>query len=121
MQGKLLPNEQFTLAALKTELGAGKGFPVVHIASHFVLIAGSGDEPFLMMGGDNAGDANGFEWNLSDDGKFAGRLPRNAPADSLGLQHGQGLQIPQRPGDGLAWAWLRSKRMPKPCWPRSGT
>ena len=66
MDGKLLPNEQFTLAALKTELGTGKGFPVVHIASHFVLIAGSGDEPFLMMGGDNAGDANGFEWNLSD-------------------------------------------------------
>ncbi len=66
MDGKLLPNEQFTLAALKTELGAGKGFPVVHIASHFVLVAGSGDEPFLMMGGDNTGDANGFEWNLSD-------------------------------------------------------
>jgi CHAT domain-containing protein len=66
MAGKLLPNEQFTLAALKTELGAGKSFPVVHIASHFVLIAGSGDEPFLMMGGDSAGDANGFEWNLSE-------------------------------------------------------
>jgi CHAT domain-containing protein len=66
MDGKLLPNEQFTLAALKTELGSGKGFPVVHIASHFVLVAGSGDEPFLMMGGDNAGDAHGFEWNLSD-------------------------------------------------------
>ncbi len=66
MDGKLLPNEQFTLAALKMELGEGKGFPVVHIASHFVLVAGSGDEPFLMMGGDNAGDANGFEWSLSD-------------------------------------------------------
>ncbi len=66
MQGKLLPDDQFTLAALKTELGAGKGFPVVHIASHFVLVAGSGDEPFLMMGGDNAGNANGFAWNLSE-------------------------------------------------------
>jgi CHAT domain-containing protein len=66
MQGILLPDDQFTLAALKTQLGAGKGFPVVHIASHFVLMAGSGDEPFLMMGGDNAGNANGFEWNLSD-------------------------------------------------------
>ena len=66
MDGKLLPNEQFTLAALKRELGTGKGFPVVHIASHFVLVAGSGDEPFLMMGGENMGDANGFEWNLSD-------------------------------------------------------
>jgi CHAT domain-containing protein len=66
MAGRLLPDEQFTLAALKSELGAGKSFPVVHIASHFVLIAGSGDEPFLMMGGDNTGDANGYEWNLSD-------------------------------------------------------
>jgi CHAT domain-containing protein len=66
MQGKILPDEQFTLAALKTELGSGSGFPVVHIASHFVLIAGTGDEPFLLMGGNNAGDANGFEWNLSD-------------------------------------------------------
>ena len=66
MQGKLLPDDQFTLAALKSELGAGKGFPVVHIASHFVLEAGSGDEPFLMMGGDRVPDANGYAWNLSD-------------------------------------------------------
>ena len=39
---------------------------MVHIASHFVLIAGAGDEPFLLMGGNNAGDAKGFEWNLSE-------------------------------------------------------
>ncbi len=36
MEGKLLPNEQFTLAALKTELGARKSVSVIHIASHFV-------------------------------------------------------------------------------------
>jgi CHAT domain-containing protein/Tfp pilus assembly protein PilF len=65
MQGKLMPDEQFTLANLKSALGAGSDFSVVHIASHFVLIAGSGDEPFLMMGGDNTGDPSGFEWNLS--------------------------------------------------------
>jgi CHAT domain-containing protein/Tfp pilus assembly protein PilF len=65
MQGKLMPDEQFTLANLKSALGAGSDFSVVHIASHFVLIAGSGDEPFLMMGGDNSGDPSGFEWNLS--------------------------------------------------------
>ena len=65
MEGKLLPNDQFTLAALKTELGAGGGFPVVHIASHFVEEAGSGAEPFLMLGGEDAGEANGYEWNLS--------------------------------------------------------
>ncbi len=66
MQGKILPDEQFTLAALKTALGSGGGFPVVHIASHFVLIAGTGNEPFLLMGGNNTGDAKGFEWNLSE-------------------------------------------------------
>jgi CHAT domain-containing protein/Tfp pilus assembly protein PilF len=65
MQGKLMPDEQFTLANLKSALGTGGDFSVVHIASHFVLIAGSGDEPFLMMGGDNTGDPGGFEWNLS--------------------------------------------------------
>ncbi|MGA8629833.1 MAG: tetratricopeptide repeat protein [Terracidiphilus sp.] len=66
MQGKLLPDDRFTLAALKAALGAGSNFSVVHIASHFVLEAGSGDEPFLMMGGDNTGNGNGFEWNLSE-------------------------------------------------------
>jgi CHAT domain-containing protein len=66
MDGKLLPNDQFTLAAMKTELGAGKSFPVVHIASHFVVETGSGDEPFLLMGGEDAGDPKGYEWNLSE-------------------------------------------------------
>jgi len=65
MEGKLLPNEQFTLAALKTELGADKGFAVVHIASHFVVEAGNGEEPYLMLGGENSGDAQGYQWNLS--------------------------------------------------------
>jgi CHAT domain-containing protein len=66
MEGQLLRNEQFTLAALKTELGAGKGFAVVHIASHFVVEAGSGAEPYLMLGGENAGEAKGYAWDLSE-------------------------------------------------------
>jgi CHAT domain-containing protein len=66
MEGKLLPNDQFTLAALKTELGAGKSFPVVHIASHFVVETGSGEEPYLMLGGEDTGDAKGYAWDLSD-------------------------------------------------------
>ncbi len=66
MQGKILPDEQFTLAALRTELGSDTGFTVVHIASHFVLIAGSGDEPYLLMGGNELGEGKGFEWNLSE-------------------------------------------------------
>jgi CHAT domain-containing protein len=66
MEGKLLPNDQFTLAALKSELGTGKNVPVVHIASHFVVETGSGDEPFLMLGGEDTGDAKGYAWNLSE-------------------------------------------------------
>jgi CHAT domain-containing protein len=66
MQGKLLPNEQFTLAALKTELGGARSFPVVHIASHFVVETGSGSEPYLMLGGGDTGEANGYAWDLSE-------------------------------------------------------
>jgi CHAT domain-containing protein len=66
MEGKLLGNDQFTLAALKAELGEGTGFPVVHIASHFVVETGSGDEPYLMLGGETSGEAAGYKWNLSE-------------------------------------------------------
>lgn len=65
LEGKLLPNEQFTLAALKRELGSGKSFAVVHIASHYVAESGSGDEPYLMLGGEDSGAAEGYELTLS--------------------------------------------------------
>jgi CHAT domain-containing protein len=63
MDGKLLPDEQFTLAALKTQLGSS--FPVVHIASHFVMESGSGEEPYLMLGGENVGGTEGYALTLS--------------------------------------------------------
>jgi CHAT domain-containing protein len=66
MEGKLLPNDKFTLAALNTELGSGKGVPVVHIASHFVVETGSGTEPYLMLGGENSAAPEGFPWTLSE-------------------------------------------------------
>jgi CHAT domain-containing protein len=66
MEGKLLPNDQFTLAALESELGSGRSDAVVHIASHFVVETGSGAEPYLMLGGENAGTAQGFAWSLSE-------------------------------------------------------
>jgi len=65
MEGRLLPNDQFTLAALKSELGAGKSVPVVHIASHFVVQTGGDAEPYLMLGGENAGTAEGYALTLS--------------------------------------------------------
>jgi CHAT domain-containing protein len=65
IDGILLPDERFTYAALKTQLGAETTFPVVHIASHFVLESGSGKEPYLMLGGENAGDPDGYQLTLS--------------------------------------------------------
>ncbi len=65
MDGVLLPDDRFTYAALKTQLAAGSTFPVVHIASHFVLDSGSGKEPYLMLGGETAGDPGGYQLTLS--------------------------------------------------------
>jgi CHAT domain-containing protein len=65
IEGRLLADDQFTLAALTNLMGDGKRFSIVHIASHFVLAPGSGEEPYLMLGGNNAGTPNGFAWSLS--------------------------------------------------------
>ena len=65
MAGRLLSNEQFTLSVLKTELGPGNSFPVVHIASHFVMETGGVDEPYLMLGGESTGTAEGYALTLS--------------------------------------------------------
>jgi CHAT domain-containing protein len=65
MEGRLLPNDQFTLAAFRSELGAGKAVPVVHIASHFVVETGGDAEPYLMLGGENAGAPEGYALTLS--------------------------------------------------------
>jgi tetratricopeptide (TPR) repeat protein len=100
MEGRLLGNEQFTLAALKTELGAGKSFPVVHIASHFVVEAGSGEEPYLMLGGESSGDAAGICADAVEDGGLHHQLSWDAVADALRVQHGQGRRRQRRHGDG---------------------
>ncbi len=65
MHGRLYYDDRFTYAELKEQLGSGAGFPVVHIASHFVLEAGGDAEPYLMLGGENAGDTGGFPLTLS--------------------------------------------------------
>jgi CHAT domain-containing protein len=65
MAGRLLSDEQFTLAALKTQLAPGQSFPVVHIASHFVEEVGSENEPYLMLGGENSGAMEGYALTLS--------------------------------------------------------
>jgi CHAT domain-containing protein len=65
LDGVLLPDERFTWSALKTQLGPSSPFSVVHIASHFVLETGSGTEPYLMLGGNDNADPQGFPLTLS--------------------------------------------------------
>jgi CHAT domain-containing protein len=65
MEGKLVLDDQFTLAAMKSQLTHGGKYSIVHIASHFVEQAGNGREPYLMLGGDTAGSTAGFELTLS--------------------------------------------------------
>ncbi len=65
IDGVLLSDEQFTFAALKAQLGARSSFPVVHIASHFVLEAEGGSEPYLMLGGETSGEPQGYLLTLS--------------------------------------------------------
>jgi CHAT domain-containing protein/Tfp pilus assembly protein PilF len=65
MDGQLLPDDQFTYAAMKTRLSGPSSFSVIHIASHFVLETRGGDEPYLMLGGETAGQAEGFPLTLS--------------------------------------------------------
>jgi CHAT domain-containing protein len=65
LNGILLPNERFTYEALKSELGGGTAYPVVHIASHFVLEEGGGSEPYLMLGGESTGVPEGYPLTLS--------------------------------------------------------
>ena len=65
LDGVLLSNERFTWSALKSQLAPGSAFPVVHIASHFVLETGKGEEPYLMLGGNENSDPQGFPLTLS--------------------------------------------------------
>ncbi len=65
LEGLLLPDERFTYSALRTELDSAPGFPVVHIASHFVLETGGDTEPYLMLAGEDAGVPQGFPLTLS--------------------------------------------------------
>ena len=65
MDGHLLPDDRFTYAAMTTELAGTSGFPVIHIASHFILETGEGNEPYLMLGGETTGKPEGFALTLS--------------------------------------------------------
>ena len=65
LEGRLLSNEEFTLDAMKTQLGVGRRFAVVHIASHFVEQTGGTEEPYLMLGGESGGGTDGFPLTLS--------------------------------------------------------
>ncbi len=65
IDGHLLPDDRFTYAAMKDQLSGPSAFPVIHIASHFILETGGGNEPYLMLGGETQGQPEGFPLTLS--------------------------------------------------------
>lgn len=65
MDGHMLPDERFTYAAMTTALAGTSAFPVIHIASHFILETGEGTEPYLMLGGETIPQPEGFPLTLS--------------------------------------------------------
>jgi CHAT domain-containing protein len=65
LDGSILSDEMFTFTALKTRLAPGSTIPVIHIASHFVMQSSKGEEPYLMLGGDDASAPDGYPLTLS--------------------------------------------------------
>jgi CHAT domain-containing protein len=62
LSGKLVSNDDFTLAALEDNLH--QHYPVVHIASHFAFRYGNAGESYLLLGGDQTGGP-GYALTLS--------------------------------------------------------
>jgi CHAT domain-containing protein/Tfp pilus assembly protein PilF len=65
LSGSVLPNEQFTYMALKSRLEGETPYPVIHIASHFVMDPGQGSEPYLLLAGDEKEQQDGYRLTLS--------------------------------------------------------
>ena len=63
LPGRILLDEAFTQQALQQQLQ--QRFPLVHIASHFVL-GMTTDESYLLLGGEKTGDSSGYQLRLSD-------------------------------------------------------
>ncbi len=99
LDGVLLPDERFTWSAIKTQLAPGSGFPIVHIASHFVLESGSGAEPYLMLAGNDAGEPQGFPLTLSQLQNSAVSF-HGPSAHPLRLQHRKRRHGQRWPRDG---------------------
>ena len=84
MEGRLLSNDQFTLEALKAQLGSGSSYPVVHIASHFVVQMGKGhEEPFLLLGSEGSNSAPAISGTTT---AASGRGDATGPAQPTGYQ-----------------------------------
>jgi CHAT domain-containing protein len=63
LPGRILLDDAFTEQAMAEELQ--QRFPVVHIASHFVL-GTTTDNSYLLLGGEKAGETGGYQLRLSD-------------------------------------------------------
>jgi CHAT domain-containing protein len=69
LPGKILLNAHFTAEAMQSELDSG--FPVVHIASHFVLQPGS-DKSYLLLGGTDPTNSHSRRLTYADLSNDAG-------------------------------------------------
>ena len=76
LPGRILLDDAFTEQALEKQLE--QHFPLVHIASHFVMGLGT-DESYLLLGGKDAG-GQGYRLRLSDAGTW-----QNLSFDSTAL------------------------------------
>jgi CHAT domain-containing protein len=63
LPGRILLDDAFTEQAMEQELQ--QRFPLVHIASHFV-VGMTTDDSYLLLGGEKAGDTSGYQLRLSD-------------------------------------------------------
>lgn len=78
LNGSILPDDKFTYTALKSRLEGEAQFPVIHIASHFVMDPGQGSEPYLLLAGDEKEQQEGYRLTLStlDDSSISFRGTR---------------------------------------------
>jgi len=63
LPGRILLDDAFTEQALEQQLRLA--YPLVHIASHFV-VGMTTDDSYLLLGGAKPGDASGYQLRLSD-------------------------------------------------------
>jgi CHAT domain-containing protein/tetratricopeptide (TPR) repeat protein len=64
--GKILLDEAFTKQAMKEALQHGKGYSLVHVASHFRFKPGNDYDTYLLLGGTEQDSSDSRHWSLAE-------------------------------------------------------